>query len=178
VNNILLSASDDRLENGIRGDAQIEWVEYKAWQEDFEVYLAPANAEEGELIGTSSTSTFTFQKPEEVGNYKVWVKTARADLVYTANSNQLFFEIEQRDIKVPNVITPNGDGANDFFLVEGLEYYPQNTVQLFNRWGQVVFTANNYTNNYSPTDLESGTYYYKVIVPDEPEQNGPIRIIK
>lgn len=178
VNNILLRASDDRLENGIRGDAQIEWVEYKAWQEDFEIYLAPANAEEGELIGTSSTSSFTFQKPEEVGNYKVWVKTARADLVYTANSNQLFFEIEQRDIKVPNVITPNGDGANDFFFVEGLEYYPQNTVQLFNRWGQVVFTANNYTNNYSPTDLEAGTYYYKVIVPDEPEQNGPIRIVK
>lgn len=178
VNNILLSASDDRLENGIRGDAQIEWVDYKAWTEDFEIYLGGANEEEGDLIGTTSGSAFTFQKPEEVGSYKVWVKTARNDLVYTANSNQLFFDIEQRDIKVPNVITPNGDGANDYFFVEGLEYYPTNTVQLFNRWGQMVFTRNNYTNNYTPTDLEAGTYFFKIMVPDEPELNGPIKIIK
>jgi gliding motility-associated-like protein len=43
-------------------------------------------------------------------------------------------------------ITPNGDGSNDFWVIGGLEYFPDATVDVFNRWGQQVFSSKGYNN--------------------------------
>lgn len=43
-------------------------------------------------------------------------------------------------------ITPNGDGVNDFWVLGGLEYYPDCKVNVFNRWGQNVFESKGYNN--------------------------------
>ena len=67
------------------------------------------------------------------------------------------------DIVVPNVFTPNNDGTNDRFEIEGI-LSAKNTVKVFNRWGQVVFEANNYRNNWAATGLPEGTYFYEVVV--------------
>lgn len=65
------------------------------------------------------------------------------------------------NIKVPNVITPNGDGKNDVFKVEGIELYKENTLSIFNRWGNEVFrSAGGYKNDWSGNGLSEGTYYY------------------
>ena len=48
-----------------------------------------------------------------------------------------------RDVEVPNVFTPNGDGINDFFKLRGTSV-PENefiSIQIFNRWGTLVFEA-------------------------------------
>jgi gliding motility-associated-like protein len=71
--------------------------------------------------------------------------------------------------EVPEVFTPNGDGFNPFFEIKGLESYPKATLQVFNRWGNVVFSASPYDNKWDGTPnqsslgkdkLPSGTYYY------------------
>lgn len=65
------------------------------------------------------------------------------------------------NIKVPNVITPNGDGKNDVFKIEGIELYKENTLSIFNRWGNEVFrSAGGYKNNWNGDGLSEGTYYY------------------
>lgn len=65
------------------------------------------------------------------------------------------------NIKVPNVITPNGDGKNDVLKIEGLELYKENSLSIFNRWGNEVFrSAGGYNNNWSGEGLNEGTYYY------------------
>jgi gliding motility-associated-like protein len=72
----------------------------------------------------------------------------------------------------PNIITPNGDGINDFFEIENL---PENTeVIILNRWGNVVFSSMNYQNNWDGKDtsgkeLVDGVYTYKFKT-----QNGKI----
>jgi gliding motility-associated-like protein len=62
--------------------------------------------------------------------------------------------------------TPNADGFNDLWIIPCLEYYPNNTLEIFNRWGQNVYTARNYNNDfggiYNGTALPDGTYYYIV----------------
>lgn len=63
------------------------------------------------------------------------------------------------------VFSPNGDGINETWILEGLENYPNNRVEVFNRWGQPVFAADNYQNNWTGTTisgdaLPAGTYYY------------------
>jgi gliding motility-associated-like protein len=63
------------------------------------------------------------------------------------------------------VFSPNGDGNNETWVLEGLENYPNNRVEVFNRWGQPVFASDNYQNNWNGTTndgnaLPAGTYYY------------------
>lgn len=65
------------------------------------------------------------------------------------------------NIKVPNVITPNGDGKNDVLKIEGIELYKENTLSIFNRWGNEVYrSAGGYNNSWSGEGLNEGTYYY------------------
>ncbi|MFA7274273.1 MAG: Ig-like domain-containing protein [Crocinitomicaceae bacterium] len=73
-------------------------------------------------------------------------------------------------LDIPNGFTPNGDGFNDFFVIEGIEIFPGNTIQFYNRWGNQVFGTDDYQNNWAGTsnskyniggeELPTGTYYY------------------
>ena len=68
----------------------------------------------------------------------------------------------------PTIITPNKDGVNDNFVVPCLESgdFPQNEVVIFNQWGDELFRASPYLNNWDGTyegnDVPVGTYYYIV----------------
>ncbi len=78
------------------------------------------------------------------------------------------------DIVIYNGITPNGDGDNDFFFIDGIERYPDNSVTIFNRWGVKVYETRGYNNTdrvfdgtsdgritFSQDDrLPTGTYFY------------------
>jgi gliding motility-associated-like protein len=68
------------------------------------------------------------------------------------------------DLVFYNSLSPNGDGDNDVWFIGNLEKYPENRVQIFNRYGQEVYSATNYKNNwggkYLGNDLPGGTYYF------------------
>lgn len=66
------------------------------------------------------------------------------------------------DIVIPNVITPNADGLNDAWVINGL-YRRGSSVKVFNRWGNQVFASTNYANNWRGAGLPDGTYFYEVI---------------
>ncbi|MDR7371930.1 gliding motility-associated C-terminal domain-containing protein, partial [Flavobacterium aquidurense] len=50
------------------------------------------------------------------------------------------------EIKVLNAFSPNGDSKNERFYIQGLECYPDNTVEIYNRWGVLVFDTDHYNN--------------------------------
>jgi gliding motility-associated-like protein len=74
------------------------------------------------------------------------------------------------DVFIPNAITPNNDSLNDKFKIVGLEKFPDNSIEIFNRWGNIVYKKRSYDNNWdgygnvsgqiSNDRLPSGTYYY------------------
>lgn len=64
---------------------------------------------------------------------------------------------------IPNVITPNGDGYNDYFVIEALDPTKKNTLLIYNRWGERVFADFSYRNNWNGSDLARGTYFYVLI---------------
>lgn len=68
---------------------------------------------------------------------------------------------------IPEVVTANGDGKNDVFQIKGLERFVNNHIQIFNRWGNLVYEAKPYKNDWAGKNnvnvnggsLPSGTYY-------------------
>jgi gliding motility-associated-like protein len=72
-------------------------------------------------------------------------------------------------VKVFTYISPNNDGQNDQFIIENIEEYPDNIVQIFNRWGQLIVEIKNYDNQENawgskkyPINEPGGTYYYVI----------------
>ena len=61
---------------------------------------------------------------------------------------------------IPNLYTPNGDGTNDAFEIRGLELFAQNDLVIVNRWGNEVYKATGYQNNWTGEGLNEGTYFY------------------
>ncbi len=95
------------------------------------------------------------------GTYQVSVID---DCGHTASVNVIVDP--QCAIIVPNVISPNGDGENDVFFIQGI-LASRSTVRIFNRWGQVVYEKQNYQNDWRAPGLPDGTYFYEVKVDRE-----------
>ena len=84
-----------------------------------------------------------------------------------AFADSVFVCVEEDPLKffkAVTMITPNGDGANDVLLFRGLEYYPDNTLTIFNRWGNVIYEAVGYQS--SIADLFDGTKNGERLPPD------------
>lgn len=62
---------------------------------------------------------------------------------------------------IPNIFTPNGDGMNETFELEGLELSTWDLL-VYNRWGNTVYKKKNYQNNWTGGSLSSGVYFYTV----------------
>ena len=67
-------------------------------------------------------------------------------------------------IKIFNGFSPNGDGVNDNFVIEGVENYPNNILTIYNRWGVEVLNVKGYKNDWqgtwNGTNLPDGSYFY------------------
>ena len=71
---------------------------------------------------------------------------------------------EDYNLVANNVLTPNGDGKNDFFVVKNIDMYPNNEVRIFDRAGREVYGKKGYNNEWdgtiNGTPLDENTYYY------------------
>lgn len=81
--------------------------------------------------------------------------------------------------------SPNGDGVNDLFFIDRISKFPEAKVQIFNRWGNLLFTSDaGYTKpwngKYNGNDLTIGTYYYVIDLNVDGEDviTGPVTILK
>ncbi|MFM2266760.1 MAG: hypothetical protein RL757_200 [Bacteroidota bacterium] len=73
---------------------------------------------------------------------------------------------------LPDIISPNSDGANDTWTVPNIENYPKNVLFIYNRWGEVVYARQPYGNEWSGQNdkgqaLPSGAYYYVLELNDD-----------
>ncbi|MGJ1430002.1 DUF7507 domain-containing protein, partial [Sphingobacterium spiritivorum] len=75
-------------------------------------------------------------------------------------SGQYNVTVSPLPLHIPNVFTPNGDGQNDKFEIEGIERFDRVEMTIINRWGNEVYRNSRYDNNWVGEGLNEGTYYY------------------
>lgn len=83
-------------------------------------------------------------------------------------------------ISINNFISPNGDGINDTWIIENIEFFPKNIVYVFDSYGQMVFKQSPYYNNWdlNSQNLPDGSYFYAVYTdPDNKPSKGTLTII-
>ena len=118
--------------------------------------------------------------PERDTTYFVYATTGLCTVIDSIFLH-VFLELDP-----PTGITPNGDGVNDTWILDGVTEYPNVEVKIFNRWGEIVFSN---TGRYTPwdgkntkgKDLPIGTYYFIIHLHDErgtAPMSGPITIMR
>jgi|GEM_PF-1504216 len=113
-----------------------------------------------DIISGQANAAVTI-KPNQSGTYKVSVTNA---VGCVSDQSITITVIDDTKLEANNVVTPNGDGHNDKFIVKNIEYYPNNTLKIFNRAGRILYNKRGYANEWDGTlngnPLAVGTYYY------------------
>jgi gliding motility-associated-like protein len=118
-------------------------------------------------IDNLQDTTYLHHPPSQtiVGCY--YVTAVDSFLNESAPSNILCFDVDQCSLyELPNVFTPNGDGSNDFFIPFPYNFVEKIDLQIFNRWGKVIFKTSDPDINWDGKDQSSkqncadGVYFY------------------
>jgi gliding motility-associated-like protein len=145
-------------------------------------------------LTASGGNTYTWDPPTGLNDPNIAAPVARPSVTttYQVTITNLFKcsitkEItitvkEDYKLEANNILTPNGDGKNDMWIVKNIDMYPQNEVKIFDRAGRMVFHQRGYTGNWNGTvngqPLAEGTYYYIITLGDnKPQFKGFITII-
>lgn len=89
-------------------------------------------------------------------------------------------------LEIPNTFSPNGDDINEFWLIKGIGKYPDNAMNIYNRWGQEIFQASGYSEvkawggeTKGGGKANEGVYYYVLDLRNgEPPLKGTITLIR
>ncbi len=110
------------------------------------------------------------------------VSTTTYHLKVSTDEGCHFFEelkIIVIDLKIPNGFSPNGDGINDSWEIDGISAFPNCLVEVYNRWGNIVFTSRGYNTKWEGDALPFGVYYYSVYLREiDYKLSGEVLIMK
>lgn len=97
--------------------------------------------------------------------------TAASTAGCTATGSFALSVVTDFKVDATNILTPNGDGRNDRWVIRNLDSYQDNEVKIFDRAGRLIYSRKNYSNDWDGTvnggPLAEGTYYYILTI-----QNG------
>jgi gliding motility-associated-like protein len=188
---ILLTATASPGSGGYsQGSAQLSWTAYQGFAvSSYEVYQQNDNTGY-KLLTTVSGTTLQATVPNGVANSAVGagfaqcfrvVATSAAGpggTVLVSNSNTACVDFANK-LAFCNIITPNGDGQNDVFIIDNVTLYPGNSLSIYSRWGRQVYTTTNYQNNWGgDASIASGVYYYLFKLADGTATKGWVEVVK
>ena len=148
---------------------------------------------EGEEVTLTGSGTSSFTWSSGIQNGVSFAPAQMGSNVYTVigedvNGCQQSAQIEvfveacsnPPGFNIPDGVSPNGDGANDTWMINGLSSYPDAKVSVFNRWGQEVYSG---TANSAPWDgtdkgkeLPTADYYYVLDLGNGQTYNGVVTL--
>ncbi|MTG99393.1 gliding motility-associated C-terminal domain-containing protein [Myroides albus] len=154
---ILTLTWDERTTPGELLKDPVRELHIVRWDEKLQIWV-----DEGGIVDVDTKSIST---PTSVKGYGFFT-------LATVNKDWLL----DGDVVIYNLVSANGDGKNDFFRIDNIERFPNNTVEIFNRWGVRVYETTNYNSRGNVfvgksdgrgtiskgESLPTGTYYYVI----------------
>lgn len=125
----------------------------------------------------SNSPNLAYVSPSTQGNYVVSVYV-NDSCGYNKGAFETIVVLPPCAIEIPNIITPNGDGVNEIFVIKNIEHHPNTVVTIFDRWGRKIYENSNYNNEWKAENASDGTYFYVIDVPEDKKYNGFITIFK
>jgi len=120
-------------------------------------------AANGSITGGLNSATIEV-RPRETTTYTVTVTNA-SGCPETKTFTLTVLE-DYENVKATNILSPNGDGANDKWLIDNIDFYPNNEVKVFDKAGRILYSKKGYDNSWDGTlngnPLAEGTYYYVI----------------
>jgi len=123
----------------------------------------------------SNQSTYPTITELNAGDYTITV---------TDNNNCEFsetFVVNEAQIsclEIPTLFTPNNDGKNDYWEIKGIELYPESVIEIYNRWGDIIFESKGYNEawdgTYKGNVLPISSYVF-IITLNDAENSDPIQ---
>jgi gliding motility-associated-like protein len=117
----------------------------------------------GACSGLTLSQSHTPGSLFDVGDTNVTYPAANSEGVLSSCSFTV--SVIRHGIVVHEVVTPNGDGVNEIWIIQNIENYSDNSVMIYDRWGSVVYSANGYDNDTVSWDgngLPGGTYFFRI----------------
>lgn len=132
------------------------------------------NPQKGELQDNGGGSMSYQAFPHAFGSDELIYRLCSAECPDQCDTALVTFTFEGPDTPadcfVPNLVTPNGDGENDTFVVPCVAVFPGSKLAVFNRWGNMIFETTNYNNDWDGTNngqpLPGGTYFFQLTLND------------
>lgn len=118
--------------------------------------------------GTTSSEPNPIHTYDENGLYTVNLLTEERCII------EQTLQINHKNFFIPNAFSPNGDGKNDFFEIISEQSYP---LQVADRTGKLVYESSSYLNTWNGGDLSSGTYFYRLALPNG-DCNGWVQLLR
>lgn len=106
---------------------------------------------------------------KEIENYSKEIKEESLALISDTKEEAITKEKESTfipEIIIPNFVSPNNDGINDYFEIKNIESYPNNELVIFTSRGQIIYQATSYNNEWDAQNITQGTYFYKLLIRD------------
>lgn len=146
-------------------------------EEGIKVNLTANGVFDNILWNTGSNTTSI--EVDKTGRYSVRVVALNG--CYAADSIMIMY-LPKTPFNFMNVITPNGDGMNDLFKIDKIDKYQPCKLEIYNRWGNELYSSNNYQNDWDGTykgkHLPEGTYYFVLVTKDRKLFKGAVNIVK
>jgi len=179
VSNICDNAADDTPEEAFRNT--VTWQDDVCVNEEiseYRIYFTPLQGVSFELIGIVKQSEPHVFVHEPVDGIAGCYTITNVDL--NGNESELSNVVCVDNCpfyKLPNVFTPNGDGANDLFIPFPYRFVDQIELSVFNRWGQLVFETTNPDIRWDGValngqELSDGVYHYVCHVFEQASASG------
>ncbi len=119
---------------------------------------------------------------EDSGSYVMTLRLIAEQNACVIDYPLPFQVVDRNSAYVFNVITPNGDDKNQALFIDRLDFFGENELVIFNRWGNELYRTMNYdnTNGWSGDGLPDGTYFYHLTVEGDPlsPHKGSFMIIR
>lgn len=137
--------------------------------------------------GGALGNNFTYTWSPASGNDSVCWVPALSVIAYTVTATDscgqqtavaVYTLTDICDFDMPNVITPDGDGVNDYLILPD-EYIASGVnMEIFNRWGNSIYQSDRYDNSWNAASQPDGTYYYLAVFVTGKSKTGFVTVVR